>query len=47
MPAASPGRSIPVGFPKPYWCAQYASRSAPSMPASWKKNVSDEWPNPQ
>ena len=47
MPATSPGRSMPVGAPKPKSFAQYPSRSAPSLPASWKKYVSLEWPNPQ
>src|SRR5689334_21963479 len=46
IPEASPGRSIPVGAPKPKFLAQYAGRSIPSMPASWKKNVSLEWANP-
>ena len=32
--------------PNPYWWAQWASRSIPSMPASWKKNVSLEWAKP-
>jgi hypothetical protein len=38
---------MPVGLPKPYCFAQYASRSMPSLPAIWKKNVSLECPKPQ
>ena len=47
MPDTSFGRSIPVGFPNPYSCPYLARRSAPSLPAIWKKNVSLECPNPQ
>ena len=47
MPLTSPGRSMPVGAPKPYSYAHSPSRSMPSLPASWKKNVSLEWPKPQ
>jgi hypothetical protein len=46
MPETSPGKSTPVGWPKPHWWAQYASRSMPSMPASRKKNVSLECAKP-
>jgi hypothetical protein len=47
MPLTSPGRSIPVWLPNPYCFPQYPSRSIPSIPATWKKYVSLEWPNPQ